>query len=102
MPVIGSLHVAHTFDDLVTMQRTADEAHTHVEQLRDEYGPPTQGDGWTEQQTETYDSAWRDWRRAAASVQAAVTEYAQEQGTARNTVEAEVKAGARHPETVEA
>ena len=100
VPAIGSLDVAHTFEDLVTMQRAADEAHTRVERLRDEYGPPTQGDGWTEQQTETYDSAWRDWRRAAASVQAAVTEHAREQGTARNAVEAEVKAGARHPESV--
>jgi uncharacterized protein YukE len=84
------------------MQCAADEAHARVEQLRDEYGPPTQGDGWTEQQTEAYDSAWRDWRRVAETVQAAVTEHAREQGTARNAVEADVKARARHPEPIEA
>lgn len=88
--------MAHTFEDLVSMQRAADEAHARVEQLRDEYGPPTQGDGWTGQQTETYDTAWSTWRDLARDTQAAVTEHAKDQGRPRNEVEADVKAGVRH------
>lgn len=96
MPCLNSLHVAHTFEELVNMQRTADQAHAQVEQLRDEYGPPTTDGGWTEQQTDAYDTSWRAWRNAAETVQAAVTEYASEQGTARNEAEADVKTAARH------
>jgi hypothetical protein len=32
--------VAHTFEELVEMQRAADAAHAQVQQLRDQYGPP--------------------------------------------------------------
>ncbi|GAA3797154.1 hypothetical protein GCM10022403_033850 [Streptomyces coacervatus] len=40
--VIGSMDVAHTFDDLVEMQQAADEAHAQVLELRDRYGRPTE------------------------------------------------------------
>ena len=80
------------------MQRTADQAHARVEQLRDQYGPPTAGDGWTDEQTQTYDTAWATWRDLARDVQAAVTKYAKEQGAARNEVEEDVKKTARHAE----
>ncbi|MER6924415.1 hypothetical protein ABT314_36680, partial [Streptomyces spiralis] len=64
--------MAHTFDELVEMQRAADAAQAKVEQLRDQYGPPTR-EPWSEQQNETYETAWRAWRDLARDVQAAVT-----------------------------
>ncbi len=89
--------MARTFDELVAMQRAADQAHTRVEELRDAYGPPAHTP-WTELQTETYETAWRAWRDRARDVQDAVTEYAKEQGTARNETEADVKNVVRHGE----
>jgi hypothetical protein len=89
--------VAHTFEDLVNMQRTADQAHAHVIQLRDQYGRPTAIE-WTDEQTLTYEQAWKEWREQAAAVQAAVTEHAKEQGMPRVEVEADVKKAVRHAE----
>ncbi|MFG3552153.1 hypothetical protein [Streptomyces sp. NPDC047725] len=89
--------MTHTFEELVEMQRTVDEAHTQVEQLRDQYGPPTAAP-WGEQQSQTYGTAWRAWRDLARDVQAAVTEYAKEQGQPRNEAEAVEKRSARYPE----
>ncbi|MFF7870508.1 hypothetical protein ACFZCT_29115 [Streptomyces qaidamensis] len=43
-------------------------------------------------------AAWRAWLDAARDVQAAVTEYAAEQGAGRYQVEADVKKAARHSE----
>jgi hypothetical protein len=88
--------VAHTFEELVTMQRTADEAHAKVQQLQDEYGRPTEIE-WTDEQITTWHTAWQAWLDAARDVQAAVTEHAKEQGTARTQVEADVKKAVRHP-----
>lgn len=79
------------------MQRAADHAHNRVEELRDTYGPPT-AHPWTEQQTSTYETAWRAWRDLARDVQTAVTEYAREQGQSRQEVEADVKKAVRHPD----
>ncbi|WP_078948345.1 hypothetical protein [Streptomyces bicolor] len=70
--------MARTFDELVAMQRAADQAHTRVEELRDQYGPPAHTP-WTELQTDTYETAWRAWRDLARDVQSAMTEYAKEQ-----------------------
>jgi hypothetical protein len=89
--------VAHTFEELVEMQRAADQAHAQVEQLRDQYGPPAHAE-WGEQQTETYETAWRAWRDLARDVQAAVTAYAKEQGQTRHDAEVSVKKAARHPD----
>lgn len=89
--------MASTFDELVTLQRAADRAHGRVEELRDAYGPPT-GTPWTPLQTDTYDTAWREWRDLAQTVQAAITAYAKDQGAARSQTEADVKAAARHAE----
>ncbi|MFE4670447.1 hypothetical protein ACFRI7_33495 [Streptomyces sp. NPDC056716] len=88
--------MAHTFEELVGMQRAADRAYAQVRQLRDQYGPPT-AHPWSEQQTETYETALRAWRDLARDIQATVTEYAQEQGVARSEAEADVKAAVRHP-----
>ncbi|MEU9051288.1 hypothetical protein AB0D37_12865 [Streptomyces sp. NPDC048384] len=88
--------MAHTFDELVAIQRAADQAHSRVEDLRDEYGPPAHTP-WTELRTDTYATAWRTWRDLARTVQTAVTEHAREQGIARSEVEADVKTTARHP-----
>ncbi|MFI1701979.1 hypothetical protein ACH419_39365 [Streptomyces bobili] len=87
--------MAHTFEELVALQRAADEAHATVERLRDEYGPPT-ATPWSEVQTDTYETAWRAWRDLARDVQAAITEHAKDQGVARNGVEADVKKAARY------
>ncbi|MET8723767.1 hypothetical protein [Streptomyces misionensis] len=89
--------MAHTFEELVTMQRAADAARAQVEQLRDTFGPPST-QPWSEQQTEVYETAWRTWRDLARDAQAAVTAYAEEQGESRYHVEAGVKKAARHPE----
>ncbi|MFJ4784080.1 hypothetical protein [Streptomyces sp. NPDC088794] len=93
--------MTHTFDELVEKQRAADQAHVRVEELRDSYGPPTQPEGWSGQQTDTYETAWRAWRDLAREVQAAVTEYAKDEGLARNDVEADVKSATRRPEPEE-
>ncbi|MCI3277548.1 hypothetical protein [Streptomyces cylindrosporus] len=83
--------MAHTFEDLVTRQRAADDAHAQVLALRDKN---EQG----EQQAEAYGEAWMAWRDLAAIAQAAVTEYAKNEGKPRSVVEAEVKKAVRHPE----
>ena len=81
--------MAHTFEDLVNLQRTADEAHARVLALRTEGG-------------EVYDEAWQAWREAAQAVQAAVTEHAKAEKKPRYDIEAAVKKQARHPEPAEA
>lgn len=96
MPV-GSAHVAHTFEDLVKLQRTADQAHAAVLALRDQYGRPSEVE-WTDDQTLTYEQAWRDWRKLAAETQTAVTEHAEAEEASRYDVEAKVRQAARHPE----
>ncbi|QKZ20023.1 hypothetical protein [Streptomyces chartreusis] len=88
--------MARTFDELVAMQRAADRAHSRVEELRDEYGPPTRTP-WTGSRNDSYESAWHTWRTLAQEVQAAITTHAAEQGTARSQVESDVKKAARHP-----
>ncbi|MGW9029133.1 hypothetical protein ACWGQ5_34390 [Streptomyces sp. NPDC055722] len=91
----------HTLDELVEKQCTADQAQAQIEQLRDEYGPPA-AETWSEQQTETYETAWRAWRDLARDVQSAITEYAKAEEKARYDVEADVKKQARHPEMASA
>jgi hypothetical protein len=91
--------VAQTFEELVQMQHAADEAHTAVEQLTDQYGLPTQT-VWSDEQKASWETGWRTWRDLAGGVQVAVTEYAKKQGTPRNQVEADVKKAARHPDLV--
>ncbi|MFG2128331.1 hypothetical protein ACGFNV_11085 [Streptomyces sp. NPDC048751] len=86
--------MAHTFEELVEKQRTANEAHVRVVQLRDTFGAPT-AEPWTKEQTDTYETAWRAWRDLARDVQSAVTEYAKDEGKLRHDVEADVKKAAR-------
>ncbi|MFE9621967.1 hypothetical protein [Streptomyces sp. NPDC006527] len=75
--------MAHTFEELVDMQRTADQAHATVQALRGQDNQPA------------FDTAWQAWRDLAQDVQAAVTEHAKEQGKMRAGVELEVKKEAR-------
>ncbi|MFJ4619042.1 hypothetical protein [Streptomyces sp. NPDC088812] len=89
--------MAHTFEELVEKQRAADEAHTRVLHLRDAYGAPTAAP-WSEIQTDTYETAWRAWRDLARDAQAAVTEYARNEGKQRTDVEEDVKRAAKSPE----
>jgi hypothetical protein len=81
--------VAHTFEELVDMQRAADQAHATVQALRDQDDPPA------------FETAWQTWRSLAQDVQAAVTEHAKEQGTMRAGVELEVKREVRHGKPAE-
>ncbi|MEU6660012.1 hypothetical protein [Streptomyces sp. NPDC046821] len=85
--------MAHTFDELVERQQAAIAAHHEVLRLRDTYGPPAV-EGWSEAQARTYETAWRAWRDLARLVQAAVTEYAKDEGLSRSDVDADVKAKA--------
>lgn len=80
------------------MQRLADETHARVLELRDSYGAPTAAP-WSETQTDTYETAWRAWRDLARDVQAAVTEFAKEEGRPRNEVEEEIKRTAKSPDS---
>ncbi len=98
MPHVGFRPVAHTLDDLVQLQQTADQAHAHVLQLRDQYGPPTVVE-WTDEQTLAYEQAWKAWREQAATAQAAVTAHATAEEKPRQKVEEAVRAAARHPES---
>ncbi|MDT0433906.1 MULTISPECIES: hypothetical protein [Streptomyces] len=88
--------MTHTFDELVEKQRAADQAHTRVEELRASYGPPTHQGGWSGQQSDTYETAWRAWRDLAREVQSTVAEYAKDEGRPRDTVETEVRQAVRH------
>ncbi|MFH9968533.1 hypothetical protein ACH4PR_45800 [Streptomyces mirabilis] len=89
--------MAHTFDELVEMQRAADEAHGRVLELRDTYGRPT-ATSWTVEQTEAYETAWQHWRHLAGEIQAAVTAHAGQEAKPRFDVEASVRTKARHPQ----
>ncbi|MFI1169731.1 hypothetical protein ACH4UM_40895 [Streptomyces sp. NPDC020801] len=86
--------MSHTFEELVARKLAADEAHNRVEQLRQDYGPPAQT-RWTGAQGETYETALRAWRDLARDLQAAVNEYASDEGRPRTDVEAEVDRAAR-------
>ncbi|PZH13403.1 hypothetical protein C1I97_11265 [Streptomyces sp. NTH33] len=86
--------MSHTFEELVAKQRAAGEAHARVERLRENYGPPAQ-ERWTGPQSETYETAWRAWRDLARDLQAALSEYASDEGRPRAEVEAEVERAAR-------
>lgn len=97
MPALPSASVSPTFEELVEMQRAANAAHAQAEQLRDQYGPPTLHP-WSEQQARTYETAWRAGRDLTRDVQNAVTEYAKNQGEARQDVEARLKNAAGHVE----
>ncbi|MFI8188954.1 hypothetical protein ACIF8T_09185 [Streptomyces sp. NPDC085946] len=89
--------MAHTFDELVAMQRAADQAHNRVEELRNQYGSPAHT-SWTKGQSATYETAWRAWRDLDRDARLAVTEYAKDQGTSRREVEDALRQAVRHPE----
>jgi hypothetical protein len=89
--------VAHTFDELVAMQRAADAAHDQAERLRQQYGPPA-AQRWSDQQLQTYETAWRAWRDLARNMQIALTAYAKGQGETRQDAETRVKTAAGRPE----
>jgi hypothetical protein len=91
------MNVKHTFEDLVEMQKAADEAHAHVLELRKAYGRPTKSP-WSLEQTETYEKAWKNWRDLAHTVQVAVTAHAKAKDVPRFDVEAAVRTTVRHPE----
>ncbi|MEV8539757.1 hypothetical protein [Streptomyces sp. NPDC051572] len=85
--------MAHTFEELVEKQRAADEARARVKEMRDALGAPAH-EPWTEAQTETYETAWRAWRDLGRDAQAAVSEYAKDEGLDRAEVQADVERAA--------
>ena len=89
--------MAHTFDELVAMQRAAEQAHNRVMELRERYGPPTHSQ-WTATQSATYETALRAWRDLARDVQAALIEYAKTRGEKRGDVEAALREATARPE----
>ncbi|MEV7034665.1 hypothetical protein AB0N99_31090 [Streptomyces sp. NPDC093272] len=73
--------MAHTFEDLVTLERAAEQAHAQLLTAADP------------------DTARAAWIQASAAFQAAVTEYAAAtEGESRVEVEMRVKRAVRHPE----
>jgi hypothetical protein len=76
--------VAHTFEDLVQMERSAEAAHAR---LTDPDVDPTE--------------ARQAWIEAAAVFQAAVTEHAEAEGAVRYEVEMAAKKAVRNPEAGE-
>lgn len=71
--------MAHTFDDLVKLERLAEEAHAAY--------------------TASPDDGTREvWREAADAFQAAVVEHADAEGKSRYEVEMAAKKAVRHPE----
>jgi hypothetical protein len=90
---LGSVGVAHTFEELVQKQRAAAAAHATVKGLRDTYGPPAER-AMTGAQSGTYETALRAWRDLARDVQTALSEYARDTGRSRSEVEAEVERAA--------
>lgn len=73
--------MAHTFDTLVQLEQAAEQARARLDQ------PGTDRD-----------STRRAWREAAEAFQAAVTEYAADEGESRYEVEMRAKKAVRHPE----
>lgn len=71
--------MAHTFEDLVTLERLAEEAHA----------------AYTTNPDDDTRAAWRD---AADAFQAAVVEHAAAEGASRYEVEMAAKKAVRHPE----
>lgn len=90
--------VGRTFDELVALQRAAEQAQNRVEELRDQYGSPTADGGWSAPQTETYETAWRAWRDLARDARAAVSEYAAATRVPQYEVEEKVRQKVRHEE----
>ncbi|MDH6622471.1 hypothetical protein M2271_000258 [Streptomyces sp. LBL] len=90
-------HKAYVFEEVVEKQRTAEQAHHRVEELRHSFGPPTEHK-WTRQQTATYETAWRAWRDLDRDAQATLAEYAKERGRSRQEVQADVETAVRRPE----
>lgn len=74
------MHVAHTFDDLVALERQAEEERARLAGLTgDEYA-----------------AQWVTWREASEAAQAAITEHAVAENASRVDVEMAVKRAVRH------
>ncbi|MGW2692306.1 hypothetical protein ACWC3Y_10645 [Streptomyces sp. NPDC001296] len=73
--------MAHTFEDLVTLEQAAEDAHARL----------------TDPDVD-HDAARQAWVEAAAAFQTAVTEHAEAEGKPRVEVEMAVKKAVRHPE----
>ncbi|MFJ2016415.1 hypothetical protein [Streptomyces nodosus] len=88
--------MATTFEELVEMQRAANEAEAQAAELRERYGPPTLA-SWTRQQSDLYETAVRAWRDLDRDLQLEITEYTKEHDRTRSDVEAEIQARAGKP-----
>jgi len=75
--------VAHTFEELVNLERSAVQAHVALDAADDTSAARTA------------------WVKAAAAFQAAVTDYAETSGESRVEVEMRVKKAVRHADAAE-
>jgi hypothetical protein len=71
--------VAHTFEDLVTLERAAESARALLDSPDVDHA-----------------AQWQAWREAAGRFQAAVAEHAEAEGQGRYEVEMAVKKAVRH------
>lgn len=84
--------------DLIEAQQRADAVHARAQQLSAEYGRPTEGEGWSDEQRAVWQAAWEEWRQAVNVAQDRITEVAAELGASRWGVEVAVKRRVRHAE----
>ncbi|MFH9468943.1 hypothetical protein ACH4LT_16930 [Streptomyces clavifer] len=85
--------MGYTLAELIEKQRTVDEAHSHVEELRGRFGPPS-AESLTPAQAVAQETAWRAWRDLERDLQNAVAQYAKKSGRPRPDVEHDVRRGA--------
>ncbi|MFD6282005.1 hypothetical protein ACFWFI_41585 [Streptomyces sp. NPDC060209] len=84
--------MGYTLEELIEKQRAVDEAHGHVEELRERFGPPS-AESFTPAQAVAQETAWRAWRDLARDMQNAVAQYAKDTGRPRPDVEYDMRRG---------
>jgi len=95
-------------DDLISAQQAADDAHTALLGLQQQYGHPDGTDDkvpareWSDEQRAAWDTQQAEWRRLAELAQAAVTQHAKDAKLPRHQVEAALRKAVRHPQSGEA
>ncbi|MFB7496230.1 hypothetical protein ACFC09_16325 [Streptomyces sp. NPDC056161] len=89
--------MSHTFEELVAKRRAVDAAHAQVEELRETYGPPAEGQ-LTATQADTYETAVRAWRDLARDLRTALSEYARDEGRSLTEIEDDVRRAMVEPE----
>lgn len=74
---------------MIQLQQAADDANRKVRELQERFGPPSAGDGWTEEQHTEWQTLWEAWREAATAARTTIP----------HTLEMAVKKIVRHLES---